>query len=85
VAHNGSPSQLLMSLYPNHEWEPWKFYVVPRNFWSERSNQTKYLKWLATKLNLDANNLESLYGLNFDQIIANYGTYSVLARALVRY
>ncbi len=42
---------LLPSVYPEHEWLPWKFRRhTPTGFWNDQSNQRKFVEWAATEL-----------------------------------
>ena len=43
--YQDSPSALLASTYPDHEWLPWQFSKGPRNFWSENKNIRKFMDW----------------------------------------
>src|SRR4051812_5974326 len=31
--YNDSPSAALKEIYPDHDWLPWKFSIVPKGFW----------------------------------------------------
>ncbi len=42
--------QLVSTVYPNHDWKPWLFSQVPKNFWSEKKNRISYMKWLGKHL-----------------------------------
>src|SRR5690348_7097251 len=35
---NDSPSRALQSIYPEHKWEPWKFYMPPMGYWKSKEN-----------------------------------------------
>lgn len=50
---NNSPYALLSWLYPDEEWHPWLFPQAPRDFWSKRQNQKKYLLWLGQILGFE--------------------------------
>jgi hypothetical protein len=43
---------LLSTLYPQHEWLPWKFPVVSRGFWSNVENQKKFLETISKELKI---------------------------------
>ena len=49
--YNGSPSKLLMSVYPEYNWILFKFDTVPKNYWDDINNQKEYLDWLGNQLN----------------------------------
>jgi len=46
LSYGGSPSEVLISLFPKHDWKPWMFKVAPQGFWSSQENQMKYMEWL---------------------------------------
>jgi hypothetical protein len=41
--YGGSITNMLRSLYPSHEWKPWKFTQAPRNFWRNMDNLRLYI------------------------------------------
>lgn len=47
-----SLSDMLVTVYPDHEWEPWKFKGVPKGFWDERENQRRFGDWLGKQLGI---------------------------------
>ena len=53
--YDNSHIKLLMRVYPDYNWLPWKFKITNEDFWSERSNQLKYMSWLANHLNFKSN------------------------------
>jgi hypothetical protein len=44
---------ILSSAYPQYIWHPWRFSTSLHTFWVERSNQRKYIDWLADELNIE--------------------------------
>jgi hypothetical protein len=48
----GSLPDLLSSVYPEHEWLPWKFPRLPDNFWEDAKNERKFMDWAAKQLNI---------------------------------
>jgi hypothetical protein len=54
--YNGSPSLLISTAFPEHEWLPWKFDQVPKRFWDDSKNQRKFLDWVAKELNVKDHN-----------------------------
>lgn len=36
---NGSPKQILMQAYPEHQWKGWLFSEVSNQFWNDEANQ----------------------------------------------
>jgi hypothetical protein len=44
----------MTSLYPNVNWQPWRFEgQLPKKFWEDANNEREYLKWLKDKLEID--------------------------------
>lgn len=61
--YHNSLALALQSLYPHHNWRPWKFYewqshsstnnsMVSSSYWEYRENTIVYLEWLAKELNI---------------------------------
>jgi hypothetical protein len=50
--YNGSPFQMLSSVYPEHNWLEWKFDRRPVNFWTNLGNQRKFLDWAGKELKI---------------------------------
>jgi len=48
--YNGSPSKVVISLFPDYNWLEWKFGMSPLNFWKNKKNQKKYMDWLGKEL-----------------------------------
>eukprot|EP00026_Physarum_polycephalum_P002443 Phypoly_transcript_02449.p1 GENE.Phypoly_transcript_02449~~Phypoly_transcript_02449.p1 ORF type:complete len:911 (+),score=126.14 Phypoly_transcript_02449:48-2780(+) len=45
-----SPSGMVMGIFKDHEWHPWKFRVIPRNYWTKPEHQAKFVKYLGARL-----------------------------------
>ena len=43
---------LLMEVYPEYNWLPWKFVQCPKNYWNDIENVRKYMNWAAIQLNV---------------------------------
>lgn len=70
--YNHSHSQLLMSVYRDYNWLPWKFNGhVPAGYWDKKEHRVKYVKWLYKELGYTK--LEDWYKLTHHIIINNYG------------
>ena len=50
MKYNGSPSQILQSVYPEHKWIIWMFNSVPAGFWDIKENQKEFMNWLQKQL-----------------------------------
>lgn len=69
--YGGSLCTALLSVYPNHSWEEWRFDKVPKGYWNSVENQKKYVDWAAKQLSIaspdqwyarSAADLEPIYG-----------------------
>ena len=69
--YGGSIQQMIVRLYPNHQWCEWKFSRVENNFWTSLENQRRYFDWLAVRLGITSK--EKWYDVTVDQINGNYG------------
>lgn len=45
--YSHSPINALKAIYPEYNWEPFELRTVPNGFWSDPSNQRRYLEYLA--------------------------------------
>jgi hypothetical protein len=50
--YNSSFPQLLRSVYPEHEWLPWKFEKVPNKSWGDTNTQRKFMDLLSKELKI---------------------------------
>ena len=48
--YRASYQALLSDVYPDYNWIPWKFNVVPHKFWDNKDNQRKYFDWAFKEL-----------------------------------
>jgi hypothetical protein len=83
------PSNILMQVYPEVEWQPWRFDSIPKNYWNQLEHQTKYMEWLGDYLGIDTSsqwigisgNQLSIHGAK--KILSKYqGSLSNLLRTL---
>ena len=44
--------QLLSTVFPDYNWEPWKFNKIPRNILDDINTQRKFLEWAGKQLNV---------------------------------
>ncbi len=44
--------QLLVAVYPEYEWLPWKFSRTPQGFWTDPKNCKQFLEWSKPYLNV---------------------------------
>lgn len=68
--YNNSPSKLLESMYPDHNWIPWKFGQTPKQFWKhlleDPAEKRKLLNWLSERLGV--RELSDWYRVSLTQI-----------------
>jgi hypothetical protein len=55
---------MVINLYPEHTWFPWKFNSIPKNYWDDKTNQLKYMNWLANRLNVQK--MEDWYQVSWE-------------------
>jgi hypothetical protein len=64
--YNNSLPKALSALYPNHEWWPWRFHAVPKDFWENSDNILSFLNWLGPMLQI--RELSDWYRISIQQI-----------------
>jgi hypothetical protein len=47
-----SMHDMLQSVYPEHEWLPWKFAEIPHLYWKDVKHQKRFLEWAFKELSL---------------------------------
>ena len=77
MKYNGSPSQILQSVYPEHKWIIWMFNSVSTGFWDIKENQKEFMNWLQKQLGYSK--LDDWYNLTQKDIVNNGGV-SLLTR-----
>jgi hypothetical protein len=50
--YDDSLFDILSTLYPEHEWIPWKFVRVPRSTWNDENKIKKYLEAIGKELGI---------------------------------
>eukprot|EP00026_Physarum_polycephalum_P008439 Phypoly_transcript_08525.p1 GENE.Phypoly_transcript_08525~~Phypoly_transcript_08525.p1 ORF type:complete len:450 (+),score=74.07 Phypoly_transcript_08525:120-1469(+) len=69
--YNYSPTQIINTVFPEHEWVPWKFDFPPRNLWQEDKNRKKYMAWLGDQLGYTS--LQDWYKTKQSDFLHNQG------------
>jgi hypothetical protein len=64
--YQNSLSTALRSIYPQHEWLPWKFKKVPVAFWEDKGNQNYFFSWLDKVLQIK--DMDDWYRVSLEQI-----------------
>ena len=57
----GDTLTLLLSIYPNYDWLPWKFNSLPKGYWNNKENQLKFTNWISKQLNIKS--IEDWYNI----------------------
>ena len=60
---------ILVDMYPDYDWLPWKFEKCPNNFWSNKNNVRNYLDWAGKQLNVKE--MSDWYNVSFNVKINN--------------
>lgn len=61
--YNGSLTALLMSVYPNLNWTPWKFRRTKKDYWASVENQRAFLEDLSRRLGFPSGSPEPWYNM----------------------
>eukprot|EP01118_Nematostelium_gracile_P010561 TRINITY_DN3656_c0_g1_i6.p1 TRINITY_DN3656_c0_g1~~TRINITY_DN3656_c0_g1_i6.p1 ORF type:complete len:404 (+),score=92.95 TRINITY_DN3656_c0_g1_i6:77-1288(+) len=69
--YNGSPSQFVKAMFPEHQFYPWKFSSIPKGCWEDKENRIAYMKWLMQELNMKK--VDDLYSITVDTLQKNHG------------
>jgi len=69
--HNYSLINVMRSIYPNHEWQAWKFVHSSRNFWKAKENVGDFIKHLRQLK--DWKDMDDLYKITVEDFRSNGG------------
>jgi hypothetical protein len=69
--YNGSPYQLLTTLYSDYDWKFWMFHKAPLNIWDDIEKQKEYMTWLGNKLGYKT--MEDWYKVSLNDFNVNHG------------
>lgn len=75
--YDRSPMKLLMKVYPEFPWQPFRFQKVPRSFWDDKENLKVYIKYLEKQLGIQ--DPDDWMNVNFQEL-KEYGISSVLEK-----
>jgi hypothetical protein len=45
--------KILKEMYPDHDWQPWRFGAVSRGYWEDENNQHRYMEWICNELKIE--------------------------------
>lgn len=61
--YRGSMAQMLRTIYPEYEWEFWRFSKVPAKYWENENNYINFIKWL--EIQLGVKNRNDWFGVKY--------------------
>ena len=62
---NNSPYEAISTAYPEKNYKPWEFNIVPKGYWDDINNGIKAMKWLIeTKLKLSEKEIKERLSAN---------------------
>eukprot|EP01114_Cavostelium_apophysatum_P022031 TRINITY_DN7837_c0_g1_i1.p1 TRINITY_DN7837_c0_g1~~TRINITY_DN7837_c0_g1_i1.p1 ORF type:complete len:347 (+),score=67.43 TRINITY_DN7837_c0_g1_i1:74-1114(+) len=70
-----SMSQALMTLFPDHHWEPWRFSKVPHGYWDSKENRRLFFDAASKKLGLQT--WQDWYKIKREQVIELGGGHMI--------
>jgi hypothetical protein len=73
--YSGSFRNALQAMYPDFEWQQWRFVHVAKGYWKDPNNVRQYMDHITKEF--DIKNLDDWYGFCDDHIIA-YGGATLL-------
>jgi hypothetical protein len=76
--YNNSLSSALITIYPQHAWQPWRFTQVPLGYWNNMENQRAFFEWLRGELHIHS--YEDWYHVSAAQVAAVKGGKHLISR-----
>jgi len=70
------PWKALSAAYPEHNFLPWRFKQVPKQYWKDIDNIKSFLSWMSERLGYTR--LEDWYNVQREDFVALSGTHSLL-------
>jgi hypothetical protein len=64
--YNDSIFHALRSIYPEFQWQGWKFDKVKTHFWEETKNIDEFITWFSNQIGITK--IDDWYNVSFDQI-----------------
>lgn len=62
---------LIVDVFPEHKWVPWKFNRVPLRYWNAQANKLAYVEWLFKELGFK--DMRDWYSLTYENVTTNGG------------
>ena len=50
--YNHNLAKMMESIYPEHDWIPWKFHQVSKGYYDSKMHRQKYVEWLTKQLDI---------------------------------
>ena len=66
-----SAIEALQDCFPDYDWKPWLFVVVPNGFWHSSANRQSYMQWLGQRLGY--RRMDDWYEISIDNFRQNRG------------
>jgi hypothetical protein len=73
--YSSSIAAACRAVYPEHQWQEWRFSKVSKGFWKDQANVKRYLEWLAPKIGVAK--MEDWYSVSISQLISNHGDHLI--------
>eukprot|EP01114_Cavostelium_apophysatum_P017565 TRINITY_DN5254_c0_g1_i1.p1 TRINITY_DN5254_c0_g1~~TRINITY_DN5254_c0_g1_i1.p1 ORF type:complete len:742 (+),score=155.67 TRINITY_DN5254_c0_g1_i1:67-2292(+) len=64
--YGNSPLRALKAIYPEHNWQFWKFSTVPHHHWDNEDDVRDYIKWVQGELGIEK--LDDWYSVTLQQL-----------------
>jgi hypothetical protein len=68
--YDSSHKSIIKTIYPEYNWLPWKFNVLPEGFWNDINNVKEYMEWLYKELGYFK--MEDCYDLTRNKLEDNF-------------
>jgi hypothetical protein len=65
--YNGNIGDALSCIYPNLDWQPWRFEHVSQLYWDDTSNQRRLFDWIAEELCMRSH--EDWYDISKEEVV----------------
>ena len=69
--YDSTISEAVKAYLPKRSWNEWQFGKTPKNFWDDRTNRVRYMKWLGKRLG--CKKLDDWYGVTRKDFEQNFG------------
>jgi hypothetical protein len=78
--YHGSLIRALATIYPDHEWQAWRFRNVSGRWWEDLDNQRRYLRWFEAQEGIRTQT--DWYTVPADKLRAKHGAYFLKKKTL---